>query len=92
MPNYSYRMFLCVLAAVALASPPAPARAAESATSVYLLGSKGTLAGMTPPPGLYIADANYYYAGEASGSAARSVTIRQTGISVPVGDCRARPG
>lgn len=84
MPNYSFRMFLCVLAAVALASPPAPARAAESATSVYLLGSKGTLAGMTPPPGHYIADANYYYAGEASGAAARGVTIRQTGISVPV--------
>lgn len=84
MLNYPSRTALCLLAAIALVRLPTPAQSAESATSVYLLGSKGTLAGMTPPPGLYIADANYYYAGEASGSAARSVTIRQTGISVPV--------
>jgi hypothetical protein len=45
------------------------ASAAESATSVYLLGSKGSMAGFTPPPGTYLIDANYYYAGSASGTA-----------------------
>lgn len=57
------------------------AMAAESATSVYLLGSKGSMAGFTPPPGIYVADANYYYAGSAEGNAALGVTLRRTGAS-----------
>lgn len=54
---------------------------AESATSVYLLGSKGSMAGVTPPPGTYITDVNYYYGGEAGGTAALSLALRRTGVS-----------
>lgn len=54
------------------------ANAAESATSVYLLGSKGSMAGFTPPPGTYLIDANYFYAGNASGTAAKGVTLPRT--------------
>jgi hypothetical protein len=64
---------------VAAIAPCASARAAESATSVYLLGSKGSMAGVVPPPGTYVADASYYYAGDASGTAALGVTLRRTG-------------
>lgn len=41
------------------------AAAAENATSVYLLGFRGPLAGMTPPPGLYIQNDVYVYDGSA---------------------------
>lgn len=54
-------------------------RAAESATSFYLLGSKGSMAGFTPPPGTYFADLNYYYSGKAQGQAALGVTLPRTG-------------
>jgi hypothetical protein len=37
--------------------------AVESATGFYLLGSKGSMAGFTPPPGTYFQDIKYYYAG-----------------------------
>lgn len=57
------------------------ALAAESATSVYLLGSRGAVAGVTPPPGTYLADANYFYAGDASGTAALGVSLRRTGAA-----------
>ncbi|MBS0241826.1 MAG: transporter, partial [Proteobacteria bacterium] len=53
--------------------------AAETATSFYLLGSKGSMAGMTPPPGMYLADLSYYYSGSASGEAALGVTLPRTG-------------
>lgn len=52
---------------------------AESATSVYLLGSKGSMAGFVPPPGVYVVDANYFYSGDASGTAALGVTLRRSG-------------
>lgn len=55
------------------------AMAAESATSVYLLGSKGSMAGFTPPPGIYVVDANYFYSGDATGQAALGVTLRKSG-------------
>lgn len=58
---------------------PGAAFAAESATSVYLLGSKGSMAGFTPPPGVYVVDANYLYGGDASGNAALGVTLRRSG-------------
>lgn len=55
------------------------AQAAEQGQSVYLLGSKGSMAGIIPPPGSYFADANYYYSGSTSGQAALGVTLRRTG-------------
>lgn len=65
--------------AAILASVGNAAYGAESATSVYLLGSKGSMAGFTPPPGIYVVDANYYYKGEASGTAALGATLRRSG-------------
>jgi hypothetical protein len=43
------------------------AHAAEAATGVYLLGSRGTNAGITPPPGVYFQDDTYFYSGKLGG-------------------------
>lgn len=67
------------LSGMMIAGVSDPCAAAESATSVYLLGSKGVMAGFTPPPGTYGVDASYYYSGSASGAAALGVTLRRTG-------------
>jgi len=67
------------IACAALLSCASAAPAAEFATSFYLLGSNGSMAGMAPPPGTYFADLNYYYSGSASGAAALSVTSPRTG-------------
>jgi hypothetical protein len=53
--------------------------ASEDATQFYLLGSKGPLAGITPPPGTYATSIKYYYSGDASGSAADGVVLDQIG-------------
>lgn len=68
---------LSAVAAIALAG--SPASAAESAKSVYLLGSNAQLSGIAPPPGTYFYDINYYYTGSASGAAADSVLIEDVG-------------
>lgn len=67
---------LCVAAGFSLMT--GSAHAAELATSVYLLGSKGSMAGFTPPPGTYFIDASYYYSGSATGAAARGITLPRT--------------
>ena len=41
------------------------AKAAENATNFYILGLKTTMAGVTPPPGIYLTDINYFYGGGA---------------------------
>jgi hypothetical protein len=56
-----------------------PARAAENATGIYLLGIKSSMAGFVPPPGTYVTDYNYNYSGNASGAAAAGVALRRTG-------------
>lgn len=38
-------------------------QAAEGGLGFYLLGTKTSMAGFVPPPGTYLADFNYYYAG-----------------------------
>ncbi|TAK49103.1 MAG: transporter [Xanthobacteraceae bacterium] len=43
-------------------------QAAENGVGVYLLGIRGPLAGLTPPPGLYFQNDFYYYTGKASPS------------------------
>jgi hypothetical protein len=43
-----------------------PALAAEGGIGFYLLGSKTTMGGYLPPPGVYGAVQNYFYTGEAS--------------------------
>ncbi|HEX2842870.1 SphA family protein [Hyphomicrobium sp.] len=53
--------------------------AAENAAGFYLLGAKTAMAGYVPPPGTYLTDLNYAYAGDASGQAAVGIALRQTG-------------
>ena len=61
-------MGFCI-AGLAIASLlPAAALAVEGATGFYLLGSKGSLAGVVPPPGVYLQSDSYYYTGDASAS------------------------
>jgi hypothetical protein len=43
------------------------AHAGEAATGVYLLGSRGPNAGITPPPGVYFQDDTYFYSGKIGG-------------------------
>jgi len=54
--------FLICLTAM-LFSAGRPANAVESGAGFYLLGSKGSMAGFTPPPGIYLQDVKYYYSG-----------------------------
>lgn len=68
---------MLALGAVSLAS--GEARAAEDAKNIYLLGTKGSMAGFVPPPGIYFIDVNYFYAGDASGLAAGGRTLRRLG-------------
>jgi hypothetical protein len=58
----------CAAIAVSLAATVAwaPAFAAENGHGVYLLGFRGPLAGITPPPGVYLQDDFYVYGGSAS--------------------------
>ncbi|HEX4892593.1 MAG TPA: transporter [Hyphomicrobiaceae bacterium] len=76
--NAALRMSTLIALAATQALPSPAAYAAESATSVYLLGSKGAMAGFTPPPGTYIIDANYYYSGSAGGTAAQGIVLPKT--------------
>ncbi len=55
------------------------AEAAENAAGIYLLGAKTAMAGYVPPPGTYVSDLNYYYAGDAGGQAAVGIALRQIG-------------
>ena len=60
-----------LIGATAVASPIATsplAYAAEGGHGVYLLGLRGTNAGITPPPGVYFANNVYYYSGAATAS------------------------
>ena len=53
------------------------AKAAENATNFYILGLKTTMAGVTPPPGIYLTDINYFYGGGATGNAAVGIALRR---------------
>ena len=48
--------------------PPGSAQAAESAQGIYVLGNRGPLAGVTPPPGFYFESETYFYQGNLSGN------------------------
>jgi hypothetical protein len=62
---------------VALPLEDQAARAAEAATGVYLLGSRGPNAGITPPPGVYFQDDTYFYSGKIGGG----TTLATGGLS-----------
>lgn len=55
------------------------AQAAENAAGWYALGTKASMAGFVPPPGIYVVDVNYYYNGDASGRSALGVALRDIG-------------
>jgi hypothetical protein len=52
-------------------------QAAENAAGLYLLGTKTAMAGFVLPPGTYFVDVNYFYSGDASGTAAAGVALRR---------------
>ncbi|WP_321345488.1 transporter [Breoghania sp.] len=56
------------VAVVAGAMVPTLANAAENGVGFYLLGSKGPLAGVLAPPGVYFQNDVYIYSGSASAS------------------------
>ncbi|GJE61430.1 SphA family protein [Methylobacterium trifolii] len=58
---------VAVLAATCLSSPR-KVEAAEGAQGVYLLGNRGPLAGVTPPPGFYFENETYFYQGNLGGN------------------------
>ena len=53
---------------VALPLKGQAAHAAEAATGVYIVGSRGPNAGITPPAGVYFQDDTYFYSGKISGT------------------------
>ena len=55
--------FLLAGLALPLIARPNEVQAAEGGLGFYLLGTRTSLAGFVPPPGTYLADFNYYYAG-----------------------------
>ena len=72
----SARIELIALLAVAVSIGSIDARAAENASGWYLLGTKASMAGFTPPPGTYFVDVNLYYEGDARGASAVGVALR----------------
>jgi hypothetical protein len=60
-------------------------QAAENAAGWYALGTKASMAGFVPPPGIYFVDVNYFYSGDASGTAARGVALRNI-VDTPIGE------
>ena len=44
------------------------AHAVDGGAGFYILGGKGSLAGILPPPGLFYTNDIYYYSGDAGGS------------------------
>ena len=62
-----YKLTLALTIGAMLFSPSGPAKAAEAAIGVYLLGSRGPMAGFTPPPGLYFNDDTYFFSGKIGG-------------------------
>nr|WP_283535823.1 transporter [Methylorubrum extorquens] len=66
----AWRTFaLATTCAMGILAPPR-AQAAEYAQGIYVLGSRGPLAGVTPPPGFYFESETYYYSGNLGGNRA----------------------
>lgn len=64
----AWRIFyLAIACAAGLVAAP-DAQAAEYAQGIYVLGNRGPLAGVTPPPGFYFESETYYYSGNFGGN------------------------
>ncbi|MGX9982058.1 SphA family protein [Methylobacterium fujisawaense] len=59
--------YLAIACAAGLVAAP-DAQAAEYAQGIYVLGNRGPLAGVTPPPGFYFESETYYYSGNFGGN------------------------
>ncbi|AWN44676.1 SphA family protein [Methylobacterium durans] len=66
MPKSWRSVCFAFLCAAALQATP-DAQAAEYAQGIYVLGNRGPLAGVTPPPGFYFESETYYYSGDLGG-------------------------
>lgn len=80
--NFQFIGRAAILVIIVLTFSTAPAKrleAAEGAVGFYLLGSKTSMAGFLPPPGTYVQDLNYFYAGGAS------VALNLGGVTVTGG-------
>lgn len=63
-----HKCVLPVLLVAGTCMPNGDADAAEHGTGVYLMGSKGPMAGIVPDPGLYFQNDLFYYRASAGGS------------------------
>lgn len=61
-------LLLAISALTGSLATSSPVTAAEGGHGVYLLGLRGTNAGITPPPGVYFAKNLYFYSGAATAS------------------------
>ncbi|GEP06795.1 SphA family protein [Methylobacterium oxalidis] len=66
MPKSWRSVCFALVSATALQAAP-DAQAAEYAQGIYVLGNRGPLAGVTPPPGFYFENETYYYSGDLGG-------------------------
>lgn len=62
------RLLVPAVIVAAYASLSGKADAAEAAQGVYVLGNRGPLAGVTPPPGFYFENETYFYQGDLGGN------------------------
>lgn len=62
------RLLVPAVIVAAYASLSGKADAAEAAQGVYVLGNRGPLAGVTPPPGFYFENQTYFYQGDLGGN------------------------
>src|SRR5262245_47585910 len=77
LPIKAFHVLVSVLALGPACLAPDELQAAEDAKNIYLLGTKGSMAGFVPPPGIYFIDVNYFYAGDARGAAAVGRDLRR---------------
>jgi hypothetical protein len=83
--NISSRLFLAISAlSLILFAPASRLQAAEGGGGFYLLGSRGPLAGVTPPPGIYFQDDSYFYSGDTSAALDLGGTIVGLGVDADV--------
>jgi len=62
-----------------------PCHAAEYGLQAYPLGAQAAMAGFTPPPGVYVSDSLYYYAGGAGSSLRLPIGLQvATGVNESV--------
>jgi hypothetical protein len=60
------KRFAALWIALIVAFANQPAKSAEGAVGFYLLGSKGSMAGVVPPPGAYAQSIKFFYSGNTS--------------------------